>query len=117
MHHGQARTRKLPGRAGRLHPPCAGLVPGLTEPILATDPDGGAASRMLRFEPGTDTTPNGVQVHDFWKEVYILDGAITDLRLDHTFTAGMYVCRPPGMPHGPWHGPDGCLTFDVRYRA
>lgn len=97
--------------------PCAGLVPGLTERILAADPDGGVATRLLRFEPGTDTTPNDVQVHDFWEEVYILDGAITDLRLDRTFTAGMYACRPPGMPHGPWHSPDGCLTFEVRYRA
>ncbi len=44
---------------------------------------------MLRFEPGTDTTPNGAQVHDFCEEVYILDDAITDLRLDQTFTAGM----------------------------
>jgi hypothetical protein len=30
-------------RAGRLHP-CAGLVPGLTERILAADPDGGVAT-------------------------------------------------------------------------
>jgi hypothetical protein len=44
---------------------------------------------MLRFELGTDTTPDGVQVHDFCEEVYILHGAITDLRLDQTFTAGM----------------------------
>ena len=41
-----------------------------------------SATRMLRFELGTGATPNGVQVHDFCEEVYILDGAITDLRLD-----------------------------------
>ncbi len=76
-----------------------------------------SATRMLRFELGTGATPNGVQVHDFCEEVHILDGAITDLRLDQTFTAGMYVCRPPGMPHGPWHSPDGCLTFEVRFCA
>jgi hypothetical protein len=97
--------------------PCAGAVPELTERILAADPDHGVATRMLRFEPGTDTSPNGVQVHDFWEEVYILDGSITDLRLNQTFTAGMYACRPPGMPHGPWHSPSGCLTFEVRYPA
>jgi hypothetical protein len=33
--------------------------------------------------------PDGVQVHDFCEEVSILDGAITGLRLDQTFTAGM----------------------------
>lgn len=97
--------------------PCAGVVPQLTERILAADPDSGTATRILRFEPGTDTTPNGVQIHDFWEEVYILEGAFTDLELGQTFTAGMYACRPPGMKHGPWTSEDGCLTFEVRYPA
>jgi hypothetical protein len=51
------------------------------------------------------------------EHVYIFYGAITDLRPDRISTVGMQVCRPPGMPHGPWHSPDGCLTFEVRYRA
>jgi hypothetical protein len=97
--------------------PCAGDVPELTERILAADPEAGVATRMLRFEPGTDTTPNGVQKHDFWEEVYVVSGSLTDLRLGTTFTAGMYACRPPGMPHGPWRSDDGCLTFEVRYRS
>jgi hypothetical protein len=96
---------------------CAGIVDGLTERILAADPQSGVATRILRFEPGTDTSDNGTQQHDFWEEVYILEGSITDLPLGETFTAGMYACRPPGMKHGPWVAPDGCLTFEVRYRA
>ncbi|MED5569770.1 MAG: cupin, partial [Chloroflexota bacterium] len=28
---------------------------------------------------------------------------------------GMYACRPPGMPHGPYLSPIGCTTFEVRY--
>ncbi|MGH8995720.1 MAG: cupin domain-containing protein [Acidimicrobiales bacterium] len=95
---------------------CAGDIPTLRERILASDPDSGVATRMLQFEPGTDTTPIGVQVHDFWEEVYIVQGAFTDLTLSETFTAGMYACRPPGMPHGPWRSDDGCVTFEVRYR-
>lgn len=95
--------------------PCAGVVEELTERILAVDSETGAASRILTFAPGTDTTPNGVQAHDFWEEVYILSGSITDLRLGETFTAGMYACRPPGMEHGPWHTAEGCTTFEVRY--
>ncbi|MBO0878517.1 MAG: cupin domain-containing protein, partial [Pseudonocardia sp.] len=97
--------------------PCAGKVAELTERILAADSDGGVATRILRFEPGTDTTPNGVQVHDFWEEVYILEGSMTDLRLGETFSAGRYACRPPGMEHGPWRSEEGCTTFEVRYRA
>ena len=40
---------------------CPGDDPLITERILAIDPDTGIATRILRYEPGTDTTPNGVQ--------------------------------------------------------
>jgi hypothetical protein len=92
-----------------------GQVPGLYERILAVDPETGVASRLLRFDPGTDTSPAGPQAHPFWEEVYILQGSLHDLTLDQTFAAGTYACRPPGMRHGPWRAPDGCLTFEVRY--
>jgi hypothetical protein len=94
-----------------------GQAAGLRERILAHDPDGHVATRVLRFEPGCDTSPNGVQIHDFWEEVYILEGSIHDLALNQTFSAGEYACRPPGMRHGPWTSKDGCLTFEVRYRS
>lgn len=97
--------------------PPAQPVAGLYERVIASDPQSGVASRILRFEPGTDTSPNGVLAHDFWEEVYILEGAIHDLTLDQVFTAGMYACRPPGMRHGPWRSPEGCITFEVRYRS
>jgi hypothetical protein len=84
------------------------------EKILATDRRG-VATRLLRFEPGCRT--DAVLTHDFWEEIWILEGSLTDLRLNQTFTAGMYACRPPGMPHGPWVSPDGCTTFEVRYYA
>lgn len=91
-----------------------GAASGLTERILAQARPG-VATRILRFEPGSDTSPNGVQVHDFWEEVYILEGSFHDLELDQTFTAGQYACRPPGMRHGPWRSENGCTTFEVRY--
>jgi hypothetical protein len=96
-------------------PAQGGLVPGLYERILASDPETGVASRMLRFDPGTDTSVAGALVHDFWEEVYILEGALHDLTLDRTFGAGTYACRPPGMAHGPWIAAEGCVTFEVRY--
>ncbi len=97
--------------------PVPGNVSGLHERILARDPESGVATRILRFSPGADTTPNGILTHDFWEEVYILEGAIYDLTLGQNFTAGMYACRPPGMKHGPWKSPEGCTTFEVRYYA
>ena len=98
--------------------PCEGAVPELTERVLARDDENGTATRILRLAPNCDTSPNGVQVHDFWEEVYILEGEMTDLRLGKTFGPGDYACRPPGMEHGPWTaGPEGALTFEVRYRT
>jgi hypothetical protein len=90
---------------------------GQYERILASDSEGGVATRMLRFDPGCDTSDAGVVVHDFWEEVYVLQGSLHDLSLDETFPAGTYACRPPGMKHGPWRAPDGCITFEVRYHS
>ncbi|MFJ7217672.1 cupin domain-containing protein [Amycolatopsis sp. NPDC098790] len=96
---------------------CPGGDPKITERILSADKESGVATRILRYEPGADSTPMGVQKHDFWEEVYILEGSFTDLTLDKTFSAGEYACRPPGMPHGPWRTDEGVLTFEVRYRV
>ena len=87
--------------------------PGQSQRILAGDASGPDHTRMLRFAPQTTTTET--LTHEFWEEVWILEGSLHDLRLDETFTAGMYACRPPGMPHGPWTSRDGCVTFEVRY--
>jgi hypothetical protein len=88
---------------------------GLVEQILSHDPETGDYTRLLRFPPGADTSAAGTLQHEFWEEVLVLEGAIHDLRLDKTFSRGMYACRPPGMPHGPWRSPDGALTFEIRY--
>ncbi|MFE2958414.1 cupin domain-containing protein [Nocardia tengchongensis] len=96
---------------------CPGGDPLITERILSKDPMTGVATRILRYAPGADSTPMGVQRHDFWEEVYILEGSFVDLTLGEKFTAGQYACRPPGMPHGPWCSDEGVLTFEVRYPA
>jgi anti-sigma factor ChrR (cupin superfamily) len=98
--------------------PTEPFLEGLDERIVVSAGKPGIVTRMLRFAPGLDTSPNGTLTHDFWEEVYILQGEMTDLRLSETFSAGDYACRPPGMEHGPWRaGDQGCLTFEVRYSA
>jgi hypothetical protein len=104
------------GPGGLTWRPVAGDATGrLREVVLSHDPDSGAFTRLLRFPPGTDTSPNGTLTHECWEEVWIVEGTLHDLRLDQAFAAGMYACRPPGMAHGPWRTDDGCLTFEVRY--
>ncbi len=94
-----------------------GTVDGIWTQTLADDQETGAYTGLLRYEPGVDTSPIGTCAHDYWEEVYLLEGDLTDLRLGETFTAGMYACRPPGMPHGPWRTEHGTLMLEVRYRT
>jgi hypothetical protein len=91
-----------------------GTVDGVWAKLLAEDPDTGDYTRLLRFDVGVNTSPQGVRAHDYWEEVYILEGDLTDLSLHQTFTAGMYACRPPGMRHGPWSTESGALMLEIR---
>jgi ChrR Cupin-like domain len=95
--------------------PAAGQ-PGAFERILARDEQSGMLTRMLRWEPGVDTSHAGRVVHDYVEEVLVVAGSMRDLSLDETFSAGDYACRPPGMAHGPWLTEEGCEMFEVRYR-
>jgi ChrR Cupin-like domain len=97
--------------------PVKGAMTGMWEQMLASDPDTGNYTRLLRFDPGLDTSQVGTRVHDYWEEIFILDGDLTDLELDTTFSAGMYACRPPGMRHGPWRTEHGVLMLEFRYAA
>lgn len=98
--------------------PVAGdLTDQLEELVLSEDAETGARTTLMRFPAGVDTSANGVVRHDTWEEVWIVSGSLRDLSLGATFTQGMYACRPPGMPHGPWASPDGAVTFQVCYAA
>ena len=95
--------------------PCTPHIEGLSEAVLARDDRNGCVTRILKFEPGTDTSPNGVLVHDFWEEVFIFEGSFVDQRLNRTFNTGDWATRPPGMKHGPWVSATGAKMFEVRY--
>ncbi|MDQ0661584.1 hypothetical protein QFZ35_000082 [Arthrobacter ulcerisalmonis] len=95
--------------------PCAPHIDGLSEAVLARDEGTGCVTRILKFEPGTDTSPNGVLVHDFWEEVFIFEGSLVDKSLNRSFSAGDWATRPPGMKHGPWVSASGAKLFEVRY--
>ena len=85
---------------------------GVRQKILSKSEDGDV-TRLLQFEAGVETTET--ITHDFWEEVWILEGELIDLGKKQTFTAGMYACRPPGMIHGPYRVPNGCVTLEMRY--
>jgi len=85
----------------------------IQEKIVSRDPDTGDYTRILKFERGTITTET--LFHDFWEEVYIISGTLYDTVKKEGYEEGYHVCRPPGMTHGPYDIPDGCMTFEIRY--
>ncbi len=91
------------------------VAPGVSERLLAHDPESGMLTRILRWDPGFDSRALGPAVHDYVEEVLILSGSMHDTTLDATFRAGDYACRPPGMVHGPWVSEEGCEMLETRY--
>jgi hypothetical protein len=79
--------------------------------VLSEDPDRGDRTLLQRYDPGFDDSAGPTLMHDYCEEVYVVNGELTDCRLDQTFGAGMYASRPPGMPHGPYRSQQGCLMF------
>lgn len=93
--------------------PVEGDTLGIKEKILSLDPKTQSYTRLLKFPPGIRTSET--LVHDFWEEVYIVEGELIDLGKKKTYGKGFYACRPPGMKHGPYEIPRGCITFEIRY--
>ena len=91
--------------------------PGVSERILARDPGNGLVTRIVRWDPGLDTSSAGQVAHEYVEEVLILSGSMHDLRLQQTFSAGWFACRPPGMVHGPWTTDEGCIMLEIQYAA
>lgn len=95
--------------------PAFGEIPGVWQQVLSRDAEKGDYTRVVRFDPGANTSTAGVLVHEFCEEVYIVQGELTDLRLGETFRAGYYACRQPGMEHGPYRSESGVLMVEFRY--
>ena len=92
--------------------PIKGFPDGCYERILSRDAHNpGNYTRLVRNEPGVRTTQS--MAHDFWEEIYILDGYLIDR--DIYQAKGYYGCRPPGMIHGPVRTPVGFLALEFRY--
>ncbi len=71
----------------------------------------GVRTRLIRFRPGT--IASNEFLHDYWEEVYLIDGHLNAAGED--FHAPAYACRPPGTPHGPFASPGGCIFFEIQY--
>ncbi|MGC4942155.1 cupin domain-containing protein [Kribbella sp. DT2] len=86
---------------------------GITQRILSEGPDNDL-TRIARWAPGTVSGEEVIR-HEYFEEVYLLEGSLTDLTLGKTFGAGEYAARHPGMPHGPYSTAEGCTMLEIRY--
>ena len=86
-----------------------GSPEGVLHKILAMDPDAGSHTRLLKVDPGADT---GIFVHDYWEEVYMLEGSYK--MGDEFDPTGTYTCKSPGVELGPFITDEGYLCLEIR---
>lgn len=88
-----------------------GPIKGIKEKLLAADPETGAYSRLVIFEPGFKF-PTTLK-HPFWEELFVLEGHMDDYGTDTLYTKGFYALRPPETVHGPFGTKIGCTLLEV----
>ena len=90
------------------------LAPGVMEKILSID-EYGNKTRLLKFPSMKAEAGKKASSHEFWEETYIMEGSLYDVGNDISYLPGYYACRPPGMKHGPFSSPTGCLLIEFHY--
>jgi hypothetical protein len=89
-----------------------GAPDGVMEKILNRDPETGSYTRLLKLEPGIEMPE--VLEHDFYEEIYVLEGTIVNRSTNAVTKSGFYCYRHPHMRHGNFKTPDGALLLEIR---
>jgi hypothetical protein len=90
-----------------------GPIPGIKELLLAEDPDTGAYSRIVLFQPGFKFDKS--LKHPFWEEIFVLEGHVFDCGTGTLYTKGSYGLRPPGTLHGPYQIELGATVLEITW--
>ena len=89
------------------------VLAGALDPATQT----GRRTTMTRWRPGTHV-PRTL-VHDYVEEVLVVEGELLWLDKDggvvERIAAPSYVCRPPGVPHGPFRTEVGYSAIEFCY--
>ena len=99
----------------------AGYPPCVESKVLADNLDErsktGHRTMLMRYHPGA--ADDRVLSHEQVEEVWMLEGEMLWLGENDTIVqrmpANSYVCRPPGVPHGPFRSDRGCLLLAMFY--
>ncbi len=86
---------------------------GVMVKVLREDPVTGASTHLAGLMPGWYMP--GMEVHPVYEENYCLSGDVhigeVAGRPGYTMTVGSYLCRPPGVPHGPLVSKNGNVNL------
>ena len=90
-----------------------GPIKGIKEKLLAVDPETGAYTRMVIFQPGFKFAK--ALEHPFWEELFLMEGHMIDYGTNTLYTKGYYALRPPGIVHGPFGTELGCTLLETAW--
>jgi hypothetical protein len=86
---------------------------GVMVKVLRVDRDTGASTHLAGLLPGWFMP--GLEVHPVYEENYCLSGdvhiGLVGDKPGYTMTEGSYLCRPPGIAHGPVLSKNGNVNF------
>lgn len=89
-----------------------GTIPAKNK-VLAEDPETGAYTRIIYFPPGFKI-PKAWK-HEFWEEVYVLEGHMIDYGTNTVYPKGSYAMRQAGVMHGPFGSELGCTLLETTW--
>lgn len=90
-----------------------GPMKGLKEMMLCLDHKTGAYTRIVYFTPGFKIP--AAWKHEFWEEVYVLDGYMIDYGTNTLYSKGDYALRQAGVLHGPFGSELGCTLLETTW--
>ncbi|WP_446831602.1 DUF4437 domain-containing protein [Candidatus Foliamicus sp.] len=99
--------------------PSEDFRPGIFVKVLHIDPETQASTHLAGLMPGWYA--EGMEQHPVYEENYCLQGDVCIGEVGdgpgYTMTAGSYLCRPPGIIHGPLASKNGnvnlCFTHGL----
>jgi len=99
--------------------PSESFRPGIFVKVLHVDPETQASTHLAGLMPGWHA--EGIEEHPVYEENYCLQGDVhigeVGGETGYTMVAGSYLCRPPGIRHGPLASKNGnvnlCFTHGL----
>lgn len=82
---------------------------------LDHDAKRGQCTTLTRWRAGTEVAQ--AITHDYVEEVYVISGSLIwfDAEGETRVEANSYVCRPAGVPHGPFRADEDYLAIKFCY--